>query len=183
MAAVPALSDFANRIASASWFSVVGAALTPTEHADAAGYVSSLSLADVTPREIGSWGDAETCIKAADWRNDWWEAEDRLRLALLQQAEQQHGKTAMLDTLTGISEQVSDVVHGAAAVAATRSNIADSGLIRAAAGAATMACYQAAVEIAAGPANDNGTPFLAKYRLFEAGHWPLCVRGSTFYVF
>ena len=30
-------------------------------------------------------------------------------------------------------------------------------------------------------ANDN--PFIAKYRLFEAGHWPLCVRGQAFYIF
>ena len=57
------------------------------------------------------------------------------------------------------------------------------------AGAATLACYQAAVGIAAGlaadaanePTGDN--PFIAKYRLFEAGHWPLCVRGAAFYIF
>jgi hypothetical protein len=87
----------------------------------------------------------------------------------------------ILEALTEISVQVSDTVHGAAAVAATRGGVADAGLIRAAAGAATMACYQAAVGIAAELAND--TPFIAQYRLFEAGHWPLCVRGPVFYIF
>ena len=66
-------------------------------------------------------------------------------------------------------------------MAAARGGVADAGLIRSAAGAATMACYQAAVGVAAELANDN--PFIAKYRLFEAGHWPLCVRGAAFYIF
>ncbi len=160
---------------------MIGEALTAAEQSDAASYVSGLGMADAATQEVASWGDAEACIKATDWNSDWWDAEDRLRLDLLERAEQQLGKAAALEALTGISEQVSDVVHGAAAVAAARDGVADAGLIRAAAGAATMACYQAAVEVAADPANDN--PFIAKYRLFEAGHWPLCVRGTVFYVF
>jgi len=178
---VPALDEFSSRLGTASWFSVIGEALTPTEHTDATSYMTSLGLTDVATSEIASWGDAEACIKATEWNNAWWDAEDRLRLSLLERAEERFGKTAMLEALTVLSEQVSDVVHGAAAVAATRHGVADPGLIRAAAGAATMACYQAAVGIAADLANDN--PFMAKYRLFEAGHWPLCVRGAVFYVF
>lgn len=49
-----------------------------------------------------------------------------------------------------------------------------------------MSAYQAAVETAAGVAvaNDNsGHPFAAKFRLFESGHWPLCVRNGAFYIF
>lgn len=178
---VPALAKFADRLGTASWFSVIGETLTPPEHTDAASYLAYLGLRDVATREIHSWRDAEDCIKATDWNSGWWDAEDRLRLDLLARAEKQFGKPATLSALTGISEQVSDTVHGAAAVAAARGGIADPGLIRAAAGAATMACYQAAAGVAAGLANDN--PFIAKYRLFEAGHWPLCVRGAVFYVF
>ena len=179
--AVPALADFAGRLGAASWFSVIGETLAPAEHADAASYTTCLGLTDVTTREVATWGDAEACIKATDWDSAWWDAEERLRQSLLTRAQQRHGEDAMLDALTAISEQVSNVVHGAAAVAASRDGIADPGLIRAAAGAATMACYQAAVGVAADLANDN--PFIAKYRLFEAGHWPLCVRGGAFYVF
>jgi hypothetical protein len=179
--AVPELVQFAGRLGTASWFSVIGETLTPTENADAASYLAYLGLADVATNEIASWGDAEACIKASDWNSGWWDAEDDLRLTLLERAEERLGKFAVLEALTGLTEQVSDVVHGAAAVAAARGGIADPGLIRAAAGAATMACYQAAVGIAAKPGNDN--PFMAKYRLFEAGHWPLCVRGTVFYVF
>ena len=178
---VPAVAQFADRLGTASWFSMFGEPLTPAEHADAAAYLSCLGLDDAITGEIAAWGDAEACIKATDWNSDWWDTEDRLRQTLLETAEKKFGKTSVLEALTGISEQVFGVVHGAAAVAATRGGVADPGLIRAAAGAATMACYQAAVGIAADPANDN--PFIAKYRLFEAGHWPLCVRGAVFYVF
>ena len=182
---VPALTEFAGRLGTASWFSVVGETLTSAELADTASYMTGLELTDVTTREVASWGDAEMCIKATDWNNAWWDAEDRLRLSLLEQAEERFGDTVVLEALTGISEQVSDVVHGAAAIAATRSGIADQGLTRAAAGAATMACYQAAVSIAGHTEGDlaNDDPFIAKYRLFEGGHWPLCVRGAAFYVF
>ena len=178
---VPAVAQFADRLGTASWFSVVGEELTPPERADAAVYLSSLGLSEISATETASWLDAEACIKATDWNSDWWDTEDRLRQDLLETAEEKFGKTTVLEALTGISEQVSDVLHGAAAVAATRGGVADPGLIRAAAGAATMACYQAAVAIAADLADNN--PFLAKYRLFEAGHWPLCVRGAVFYIF
>ncbi len=178
---VPALAEFADRLRAASWFSVIGEPLTPAEHADAASYIKSLGLKDVAASEIASWHDAEACIKASDWDADWWDAEERLRRELLERAQQRHGEAVILEALTEISEQVSDTVHGAAAVAAARGGVADTGLIRSAAGAATMACYQAAVGIAADLANDN--PFIAKYRLFEAGHWPLCVRGAAFYIF
>ena len=92
----------------------------------------------------------------------------------------------MTRALTDLSEKASDIVHGAAAIAASRGGVADQGLTRSAAGAATMSAYQAAVEKAANidAANDNsGHAFAAKFRLFEAGHWPLCVRDGAIYVF
>lgn len=179
--AVPALDQFSHRLGTASWFAVLGEALTPAERADVDSYLGGLGLAAMAPSELGSWEAAETCIKARDWDSAWWDAEERVRRTLLERAQARHGEAATLAALSEISEQVSDTVHGAAAVAAARGGVADAGLIRAAAGAATMACYQAAVGLAADCANDN--PFLAKYRLFEAGHWPLAARGGTFYIF
>lgn len=184
---VEALADFPDRLRTASWFSMVGDPLTAAERTDAADYLTPLGFSDVALSEIASWDAAESCIKATDWEADWWDAEENRRATLLAQAEERFGKLTMLEALTGISEQVSDRVHGAAALAATAGGVADQGLTRAAAGAATMACYHAAVETAAGASTGtgtgNGNPFAAKFRLFAAGHWPLCVRGGTFYVF
>lgn len=114
---VPALATFADRLGSASWFSMIGEPLTPAEQTDAAHYMSCLGLDDVATQDIASWEAAETCIKSTDWNSGWWDAEDRLRVDLLERAEQRFGKLATLEALSGISEQVSDVVHGAAAVA------------------------------------------------------------------
>jgi hypothetical protein len=180
---VEALADFPARLRTASWFSMVGEPLTAAERTDAADYLNPLGFSAIALAEIASWRAAESCIKATDWEAGWWDAEEKRRANFLAQAEERFGKMTMLEALTAISEQVSDVVHGAAALAATGSGVADQGLTRAAAGAATMACYQAAVEAAAGADGDGGNPFAAKFRLFAAGHWPLCVRGGTFYIF
>ena len=99
--AVPALAEFADRLGAASWFSVIGEALTPAEHADAASYMKSLGLKEVATSEIASWGDTEACIKAADWDSGWWDAEERLRLDLLARAEERFGPTATLEALSG----------------------------------------------------------------------------------
>ncbi|MEK9966600.1 MAG: hypothetical protein VW582_09595 [Rhodospirillaceae bacterium] len=184
--AVAALADFRQRLRMASWFSFVGTPLSDAERADISEYTESLGLGPLPVTELGDWRAAEDCIKQTDWDTGWWNAEEERRQALLSRAEARVGDMALTRALTELSEKASDIVHGAAAIAASRGGVADQGLTRSAAGAATMSAYQAAVEKAAAPdaANDNqGLPFAAKFRLFEAGHWPLCVRGGTIYVF
>ena len=181
LALIPPLSQFSNRLNFASWFSVLGQTLTPVEYTDAQDYVLGIGLKNTTISQVTSWEKAESCIKAEDWSRDWWHAEDQLRIKLLKNAENNFCKSELLFSLTSITEQVSNVIHGAAAIAAAHSNIANPGLIRSTAGAATMACYHAGLEVVG--SQQNKAPFMAKYRLFEAGHWPLCVRKSVFYVF
>jgi hypothetical protein len=178
---VAALADFPRRVRAASWFSMVGSPLSDAERADVDAYVAPLGLSPLDIAEVSTWQDAEACIKQTDWDERWWHAEDERRKSLLARAEDALGELELTRALTDLSDKVSDVVHGAAAVAASRGGVADQGLTRSAAGAATMAAYQAAVEATANVA--NGHPFAAKFRLFEAGHWPLCVRNGTFYVF
>ena len=73
------------------------------------------------------------------------------------------------------------MVHDAALRAAGQSGVVDPALVRAAAGAATQASYQAALVLAAG--EDAEHVFAIKYRLFEAGRWPLGIAGMTFNLF
>jgi hypothetical protein len=89
---VPALAEFSDRLGTASWFSMIGEPLTPAEQTDAARYMSCLGLDEVETQGIGSWESAEACIKSTDWNSDWWDAEDRLRVDLLERAEQRFGK-------------------------------------------------------------------------------------------
>jgi hypothetical protein len=183
---VAALADFPLRLRMASWFSFVGTPLTDAEREDVEEYTQALGLGSLELVELEDWRAAEDCIKQTDWDAAWWQAEEDRRKALLAQAEAKIGDMALTRALTGLSEKVSDMVHGAAAVAASRGGVADQGLSRSAAGAATMSAYQAAVEKAAevdATLTNDGHAFAAKFRLFEAGHWPLCVRAGTFYIF
>ncbi|RMD89413.1 MAG: hypothetical protein D6807_03785 [Alphaproteobacteria bacterium] len=79
-----------------------------------------------------------------------------------------------------MTDAAARLLHGPAAVAAAASGIADPGLIRVAAGAASQAAYQAALSrIVASGADD---PFGAKFRLYLAGRWPLVVVDGAFHI-
>lgn len=178
---VATLADFPQRLRMASWFSFVGTPLSEAERSDISEYTSALGLGELKLVELADWRAAEDCIKQTDWDVNWWNAEEERRKILLEQATAKIGDTALTCALSNLSEKTSEIVHGAAAIAASRGGVADQGLTRSAAGAATMSAYQAAVEKAASRNNDHA--FAAKFRLFEAGHWPLCVRSGTIYVF
>ena len=75
----------------------------------------------------------------------------------------------------------SDHLQDVATKMLDRAGLDDAGLGKSAAGAATIAVHHAALALAAG---EPGThPFAAKFRLFQAGRWPLGVYGRAFYIF
>lgn len=177
-----AVSNFAKLLKTASWFSVIGMPLSEDERSEALDYLNALGFPDAGIGEITDWEDAEEAARNPDWNTGWWEAEEQLRAALVHQAIELIGdEETLLVALTHVTSTASDVVHGAAAVAASRFGLADEGLIRAAAGAATQSAYQAALVLAAG--EDESHAFSAKFRLFEGGRWPLGVVGNTLNVF
>lgn len=177
-AARTALVDFPARLRVAPWFAAVGRPLGETERADAAAYLAGLGFPGATMRAVGGWREAGEVIGAADWNRDWWRAEEQRRDRLLARAHESLGETTVLAALGDITLGLSQVVHGAALAAAPVGS--DPELVHAAAGAATTASYQAALEVAAG---DSGGPFTIKLRLFEAGRWPLSLDGARFNLF
>ena len=176
-----ALSRFTNQIESAPWFSSLGKDLTLEETDYASRYIKSIGLEVVKVGKIASWVKAENLIKAPDWSESWWVAEEQERKSLTSFAEKKYGRENLFESLSYISNFVSNIVHGAASISAAQEGVANSGLIRAAAGSATLASHQAALEILV---NKRATgPFISKYRLFESGHWPLCLNSKVFYIF
>jgi len=176
-----AVAALARRAASASWFAAVGETLAAAERADAAGYLGALGFAGVPIEGIADWRSAKALADAPDWDPAWWDEEERLRVALLETASARHGRGKLLEALSRTTQGASDGAHGHAALAAVRVGIADPALARAAAGAATQACYLAA--LAAAGAVEAEHPFLAKFRLFEAGRWPLGIVAGRFRLF
>ena len=172
---------FAREVAQASWFAACGERLIPGERDDAAAYLAALGL-DVSAIEgVSRWQEAAATTQRPDWSQDWWEAEEGERRALYAAASREAGEATLLAALSAVTQAASDIVHGAAAVAASRVGVADPALHRVAAGAATQACYHAALALAAGRGDEHG--FAAKFRLFAGGRWPLGIVGDRFFVF
>lgn len=175
---VDKLAGLVRRVA---WFSSVGEPLGQAEQADAETYLSNLGFPDAAVIPVTDWEEAEYAVRNPDWNSDWWEAEEQLRAGLIADALAQTDEQHLMTALTRVTTTASAVVHGAAAVAAARMRCTDQALIRAAAGAATQASYQAALVLAAQADEDH--PFSTKFRLFEAGRWPLGIVGSSFNLF
>jgi hypothetical protein len=163
-----AVARFARALPRISWFAVVGEPLSPAEHDDATAYLSALGFPDATVATIDDWEDAEA-------------AEEQLRAGLIADAVELVEEAELMAALNHVTASASESANGAAALAATRAGVADEELMRAAAGAAIQGAYQAALVLAAGAEEDHA--FALKFRLFEAGRWPLGIVGATFNLF
>jgi len=166
------------------WFASLGEALSEAERADMAAYLGGIGFADAKIAAARDWSEASRIVTDPDWEQRWWDAEEGLRAGLLRQAAARIGEPAMLEALSAVTQAAHDATIGAAAMAASRqvsvrAAAADPGLIRAASGAATQACYQGALALLAASGDDHA--FSAKLRLFRAGRWVLgIVRGSAY---
>jgi hypothetical protein len=154
-----------------AWFSALGEPLGEVEHAEIAAYLQGLGLPDLPVRAASSWQEAgQLCRQPSE---AWWQAEEAERVRL--------ESSARLDPADPAWLQITEKLHGAAAVAAARSGCADAALIRVAAGAATIAAYQQRLAKAAGAPQAH--PFLRKHALYCGGRWPLGVYGERFAIF
>lgn len=162
------------------WFAALGEALTEAERADMAAYLAGLGFAGAPVAAARDWDAAARIVTDPAWEQRWWDAEEGLRTDLLRRAGERLGETRMLEALSSVTQAAHDATIGAAAMAAARSRSSDPGLIRAAAGAATQACYQGALVVLAGAGDEHA--FAAKLRLFRAGRWVLGIVRGTAYV-
>ncbi|MFO1318976.1 MAG: hypothetical protein U1F52_05130 [Burkholderiales bacterium] len=111
----------------------------------------------------------------------WWEREESERRSLLVRVVECLGEPAAMETL-GLEIGVDhEIIHGAATVAAARAGVADAAILRAAAGAASMAAHGFALARLAEAGRSH--VFVRKYALFEAGRWPLGIVGGAFHLF
>jgi hypothetical protein len=108
------------------------------------------------------WPEAERVLKTPESSSVWWEREDALRQSLLRRAEVLFPELALWTALTELTTETGEIVHGKAAAAAAR------------------ASYQLALVRLA---EDAASPFESRFRLFDAGRWPLGAAGSTLVLF
>ena len=176
-----AVARFVRTLSHVPWFAALGEPLSEAERADAAAYLSALGFPDARLTQVMSWDEAEEAARNPEWNTLWWEAEEQLRAGLTARALELVQESELVAALDHVTHSAAGPVQKAAAVAAKRAGVADEGLLGAAAGTAIQACYQAALVLAAGAEEDHA--FAIKFRLFEAGRWPLGILGTTFSLF
>ena len=162
-------------VRAASWFAALGEPLTDGDRADARAYAGT---DDVTL--IRGWREAEVFLKAPDTSLDWWDREETQRKEFLAKAQARYPERALWASLSELTTEAGDLVHGKAAAAATRMGNAQPASIHVAAGAASQAVYQLAL---ARIADAKDSRFESKFRLFAAGRWPLGIAGSRLMLF
>lgn len=176
------LDALRTRIRVASWFAAVGEELTTAERWDARAYLAGLGFADTGVSGVVDWPQAAEIAKSPSWSREWWDREEAERTALLDRAAAKISEHELMSALSRVMELAASVTHGAAAIAASRSGVADQALTRVAAGAGAQAAYQAALAALAHEGTEEH-PFSIKFRLFEAGRWPLGISSGVFYLF
>ncbi|MCF8531794.1 MAG: hypothetical protein K9G48_02215 [Reyranella sp.] len=176
----PQLCALRAEVRTASWFAALGEPLTDGDRSDATAYAEALGFGSLEIDLSRDWRAAERLLKAPEWMPAWWEREEEIRQRLLSEAKGRYPKRALWSSLTELTTEAGDLVHGKAATAAARMGNAAPASIHVAAGAASQAIYHLALARLAGQA---ASPFESKFRLFAAGRWPLGALGSRLVVF
>jgi hypothetical protein len=112
------VSRFADSLRRVSWFVALGQDLTDDERHEAADYVAAIGFPGTTISAVADWRAAEATTRDDAWNRAWWDAEERARHQLLDAAKQRHGEHAVMTALSRVMLEASDVVMGAASVAA-----------------------------------------------------------------
>jgi hypothetical protein len=163
------------------WFSAVGEPLTEAENEELRGYLRALNLGEIAIGQATDWHEAKRIADAKNWSRAWWEVERSEERRLLNTASQRFGKDAVMQRLTQLMEDSTELFLGPAAVACTRAGVADPALARSAAGAASQCLHQYGLASLMSVGDDH--MFAIKFRLYLAGRWPLSLNEGCFYIF
>lgn len=176
-----AMARFARAVPRVPWFLRLGEPLTEEVRRAGDSYVHALGFPDCAVAAVGDWEEAAVAAEDSGFDEPSWEAEEQLTAGLMNEALALVGREELALALAHVSAAAGDAAKPAIEAAAARDGHSDPALLDAAAGAATKACYQAALLLAGGGDEDHAVAF--KYRLFESGHWPLGIIGGTFNIF
>lgn len=163
------------------WFHAVGAPLGDSERDECARYLTGLGLTHWQLVGVSTWGEAVARASRSSWSDAWWEREREEERRLFERALARHSHDTLLLRLANLMQGSAKLFHSPASVACTRAGVTDSTIATCAAGAAAQSLHQYGLASITG--QDDEHFFAAKFRLFLAGRWPLCVSGDTFYVF
>ena len=183
LAAVPA---FVQILQNTPWFRSLGDPASDKLRAEAEDYTSALGFPDAYPIFLTDWEDAASAAETQDFNSASWEAEEQARAVLTEALVNTMGEDTFELVMSHIQEKVSEVIGYGAEEAAENLHIEDEQFIAAAIGAGAQAAHQAALVMLTGVDSgevDEEHPFTARFKMFEAGRWPIGILGSSFSVF
>ncbi|WP_429912970.1 hypothetical protein [Glycocaulis sp.] len=172
---------FAESIADPAFFSRLGERLDTRETTLARAYLDGLGFPDADPAPLGSWEEAAIAAEALDTDPLAWEAEEMLRAGLVERALERLDPEGLEAALTLVASSVGELAREAAEAAAAMDDMYDESVVNIAAGGLIQAANGAVLVLLAEAEDDVPThPFLARWRLYVRGRWPVGVAGSTY---
>lgn len=172
---------FADSLNANTWFSRLGEPLDEREQHLARIYLDGLGFPEAEPAVLTSWDEAAGAAETLDRDPVAWEAEEMLRTSLAAQALERLDEQAVATALAMVAQKTGDTARDAVEDAAAIADVEDMDLVHAAAGALAQAANGAALVVMTEAEDDDDPhPFLARWRLFARGRWPVGLAGSTF---
>ena len=144
-------------------------------------YLDGLGFPDAEPAPLGSWDDAAIASESLGTDPLAWEAEEMLRAGLVEQALERLDPEGLEAALMLVSSSIGELAREAAEAAAAMDDMYDESVVNIAAGGLIQAANGAVLVLLAEAEDDEPThPFLARWRLYVRGRWPVGVAGSTY---
>lgn len=172
---------FAEGLNANAWFSRLGEPLDEREQTLARIYVDGLGFPEAEPALLSGWEEASDAAETLDRDPVGWEAEEMLRTGLVSRALERLDEEAVRMALTIVAQKTGDTARDAVEEAASMADIIDEALVHAAAGSLAQAANGAALVILAEAEDEDPPhPFLARWRLFARGRWPVGLAGATY---
>ena len=172
---------FAESLNANIWFSRLGESLDEREQDLAKTYLDGLGFPEAEPALLSNWEDAATAAETLDRDPIGWETEEMLRTGLVSRVLERLDEEAVHTALSYVAQKTGDSAKEAVEEAAAIDDVEDMELVHAAAGALAQAANGAALVVMAEAEDDEPPhPFLARWRLFARGRWPVGLAGSTY---
>lgn len=193
------LTSSARKIA---WFSRIGDFLSEPEKDLARACVESLGLGEGWVAPVEDWEDALYAAESPEINDPAWEVMESMRAGLTAQALDLLGDEQAFETaMTHLAAEVTESIKLAAEEVLSASNRDTEDMVNLLTGSAVQAVHLAAlVLLAAGAAvatgeerdgadsftgadeDYNNHPFILRFKLFEAGRWPITITGQSLHI-
>lgn len=163
------------------WFRTLGERPFPDTVKAAKDYAELLGFPEADPIFLPEWEDAAAAAENIEFNSMAWEAEEQQRAVLTADVLDAIDENVLEMVMTHVVTAVTPVIEESVQEAAQYLRIDDEEFVRAASGAAIQACYQAALVGLAAPEDEH--PFVKRFEIFEAGHWPIAIIGNSFLIY